>query len=148
MLEYLPVEYFSTLLPLAGLCVCLSGLYALCTPYKLIRYELRYMAGTVLLAFLLVFMGCFFMGAFNDPQMQQLFHLESVKISSGAIIMMPIPVGLICFSALFIAGGKRVQNDIELESIYTGDMTVMIGWFMAVFALVATVSFIGVLFAP
>lgn len=149
MLEHLPVEYFSTLLPLAGLCVCLSGLYALCTPNKLIRYELGYMAGTVLLAFLLVFIGCFFVGAFSDPQMQQLFHIESVKISSGALIMMPVPVGLICFSGLFIAGGKRVEhNSNKLADIYSGDMTVFLGWFMAVFALVATVSFIGVLFAP
>ena len=105
MLEFLPVEWFSTLLPLAGLCVGLSGLYALCTPNKLIRYELRYMAGTVLFAFLLVFTGCFFVGAFSDPQMQQLFHIESVKISRGVLIMMPTPVGLTCFSALFIAGG-------------------------------------------
>ena len=147
MLEYLPAEYFSTLLPLAGLCVCLSGLYALCTPNKFIRDELGYMAGTVLLAFILVFTGCFFVGAFSDPQMQQLFHLESVKISSGAIIMMPIPVGLTCFSALFIAGGHRVQHDSKLDSIMAGDMTVFLGWFMAFFALVATVSFIGVFFA-
>lgn len=149
MLEYLPPEYFSTLLPLAGLCGGFSGLYALCTPNKLIRHELGYMAGTVLLAFLLVFMGCFFVGAFSEPQMQQLFHIESVKISSGALIMMPIPVGLICFSGLFIAGGKRVEhNSNKLDDIYSGDMTVFLGWFMAVFALVATVSFIGVLFAP
>lgn len=148
MLEYLPPEYLATLLPLAGLCVGFSGLYALCTPNKLIRDELRYMAGTVLLAFLLVFTGCFFVGAFSDPQMQQLFHIENVKISSGVLVMMPVPVGLICFSGLFIAGGKRVQRDPKLTSIMAGDMTVFLGWFMAVFALVATVSFIGVLFAP
>lgn len=148
MLEYLPPEYFSTLLPLAGLCVCLSGLYALCTPNELIRDELVYMAGTVLLAFFLNFMCCLFVETFSDPQIQQVFHIESVKISSGAIIMMPIPVGLTCFSGLFIAGGKRVQRDPKLTSIMAGDMTVWLGWFMAFFAIAATASFIGVLVVP
>ena len=147
MLEYLPVEWFSTLLPLAGLCVCFSGVYMLNIPNKFIRDELSHMAGTTLFAFLLVFAGCFFVGAFSDPQMQHLFHLESVKISTGTLIALPLPVALICFSHLFITGGHRVQHDSKLTSIMAGDTTVFLGWFMALFALVATVSFIGVLFA-
>lgn len=148
MLEYLPVEWFSTLLPLAALCACFSGVYMLNIPNKFIRDELSHMAGTTLFAFLLVFAGCFFVGAFSDPQMQHLFHLESVKISTGTLIALPLPVAFICFSHLFITGGHRVQHDSKLDSIMAGDTTVFLGWFMAFFALVATVSFIGVLFAP
>lgn len=147
MLEYLPVEYFSTLLPLAALCVCFSGVYMLNIPNKFIRDELSHMVGTTLFAFLLVFAGCFFVGAFSDPQMQHLFHLESVKISTGALIALPLPVAFICFSHLFITGGHRAQHDSKLDSIMAGDTTVFLGWFMAFFAMVATVGFIGVLFA-
>ena len=147
MLEHLPVEYFSTLLPLAALCVCFSGVYMLNIPNKFIRDELSRMVGTTLFAFLLVFAGCFFAGAFNDPQMQHLFHLESVKISTGALIALPLPVAFICFSHLFITGGKRVQNECTLDSLYAGHEVIILGRIMVFFAVVATVGFIGVLFA-
>ena len=144
-MEYLPTEYFLTIPSLAALCVCFSVAYMLNIPN--IRDELSHMAGTTLFAFLLVFAGCFFAGAFNNLQMQHLFHLESVKISTGALIALPLPVAFICFSHLFITGGHRVQHDSKLNSIMAGDTTVFLGWFMAFFALVATVGFIGVFFA-
>lgn len=145
MLEYLPAEYFLTLPSLAALCVCFSGAYTLNIPNKFIRDELSHMAGTTLFAFLLVFAGCFFAGAFNDPQMQHLFHLESVKISTGTLIALPLPVAFICFSHLFITGGKRVQNECTLDSLYAGDGVIILGRIMAFFAVVATVG-VGILF--
>ena len=147
-MEYLPPEYFLTLPSLAALCVCFSVAYLLNIPNKFIRDELSHTAGTILFAFLLVFAGCFFAGAFNNLQMQQLFHIESVKISTGALIALPLPVAFICFSHLFITGGKRVQNECTLDSLYAGDGVIILGRIMAFFAVVATVGFIPLLFTP
>lgn len=147
-MEYLPAEYFLTLPSLAALCVCFSVAYMLNIPNKFIRDELSHMAGTTLFAFLLVFAGCFFAGAFNNLQMQHLFHLESVKISTGTLIALPLPVAFICFSHLFITGGKRVQSECTLDSLYAGHEVIIFGRIMVFFAVVATVGFIGVLFAP
>ena len=147
-MEYIPVEYFLTLPSLAALCVCFSVAYMLNIPNKFVRDELSHMAGTTLFAFLLVFAGCFFAGAFNNLQMQQLFHLENIKISTSTLIALPLPVAFICFSHLFITGGKRVQSECTLDSLYAGDGVIILGRIMAFFAVVATAGFIGVLVVP